>query len=570
MPETRVLPEKRCDLVMKGGITSGVVYPMAVVELAKEYRFECIGGTSAGAIAAVVTAAAEYGRESGGFERIAKLPDELSSTLIEKFHPTPPMRGLFRLMLAVLSGRPSRVFLSWLSGYWQAALGGAVAGFVVLVAFGYMGQSWGFAVLGVLMMALGALVGSVLAVIRQVVRDLPRQDFGLCPGLTQPGTPGEALTDWLCCTIDNVAGLAPGQGPLTIRQLRDRGITVQPVTTDLTSRRPFALPMESNVYAFSRAEFLRLFPEYIVQHMVKHTSPVDAYWKDEKADLFYFDSDDLPAVVLARMSLSFPGLISAIPLHRIDYTFATPAARRCLFSDGGISSNFPVHFFDQFLPHTPTFGISLDDLDVRRVSSDDPTKGRIALPVAAKQGQLLPTRDITGVLSFVMAMFNSAKDWQDSMQSILPGYRERIVKVSLDTHEGGLNLEMPSERINLLTDLGTKAGLEIVARFDLNEHRWRRYLVEIRALDEALRRFAESYDNAHVQPGSLTYAKIATDYQPQSFQKLSQPQRTQLRVKAECIAMAGRMLAELPPVADIEDRMPRSRSHLRNIARMDF
>jgi predicted acylesterase/phospholipase RssA len=68
MPETRVSPKKSCDLVMKGGITSGVVYPMAVVELAKEYRFECIGGTSAGAIAAVVTAAAEYGRESGGFE----------------------------------------------------------------------------------------------------------------------------------------------------------------------------------------------------------------------------------------------------------------------------------------------------------------------------------------------------------------------------------------------------------------------------------------------------------------------------------------------------------------------
>jgi hypothetical protein len=46
MPETRVSPKKSCDLVMKGGITSGVVYPMAVVELAKEYRFECIGGTS--------------------------------------------------------------------------------------------------------------------------------------------------------------------------------------------------------------------------------------------------------------------------------------------------------------------------------------------------------------------------------------------------------------------------------------------------------------------------------------------------------------------------------------------
>jgi predicted acylesterase/phospholipase RssA len=43
---------------MKGGVTSGIVYPLAVCELAKEFRFVNIGGTSAGAIAAAVTAAA--------------------------------------------------------------------------------------------------------------------------------------------------------------------------------------------------------------------------------------------------------------------------------------------------------------------------------------------------------------------------------------------------------------------------------------------------------------------------------------------------------------------------------
>jgi predicted acylesterase/phospholipase RssA len=53
---------KKCDIVMKGGITSGIVYPRAVSRLAREYRFQSIGGTSAGAIAAAVTAAAEYSR----------------------------------------------------------------------------------------------------------------------------------------------------------------------------------------------------------------------------------------------------------------------------------------------------------------------------------------------------------------------------------------------------------------------------------------------------------------------------------------------------------------------------
>ncbi len=54
-------PEKLCDLVMKGGITSGVVYPLAAYELSKAFRFKNIDGTSAGAIAAVATAAAELG-----------------------------------------------------------------------------------------------------------------------------------------------------------------------------------------------------------------------------------------------------------------------------------------------------------------------------------------------------------------------------------------------------------------------------------------------------------------------------------------------------------------------------
>ncbi|HEY7819119.1 MAG TPA: patatin-like phospholipase family protein, partial [Vicinamibacteria bacterium] len=59
------LAARKCDIIMKGGITSGIVYPKAVCRLALEYRFRAIGGTSAGAIAAAATAAAEYGRLKG-------------------------------------------------------------------------------------------------------------------------------------------------------------------------------------------------------------------------------------------------------------------------------------------------------------------------------------------------------------------------------------------------------------------------------------------------------------------------------------------------------------------------
>jgi Patatin-like phospholipase len=49
-------PSLDCDIVMKGGITSGVIYPLAVCQLAKTYRLRSVGGASAGAIAAAAAA----------------------------------------------------------------------------------------------------------------------------------------------------------------------------------------------------------------------------------------------------------------------------------------------------------------------------------------------------------------------------------------------------------------------------------------------------------------------------------------------------------------------------------
>ena len=77
---------KKCDIVMKGGVTSGIVYPRAVAQLAREYRLQSIGGTSAGAIAAAVTAAAEYRRRKGQivFEELYQTPSWLGKPCQEK------------------------------------------------------------------------------------------------------------------------------------------------------------------------------------------------------------------------------------------------------------------------------------------------------------------------------------------------------------------------------------------------------------------------------------------------------------------------------------------------------
>ncbi|KAG1385865.1 hypothetical protein G6F59_017159 [Rhizopus arrhizus] len=91
------------------------------------------------------------------------------------------------------------------------------------------------------------------------------------------------------------------------------------------------------------------------------------------------------------------------------------AFRICWFSDGGISSNFPIHLFDAALPRWPTFAINLvypqHAEDVSHCSSGRqalehavflPTENRhgwqrtyqsIATPLAAAElGRFLATR----------------------------------------------------------------------------------------------------------------------------------------------------------------------------------
>jgi Patatin-like phospholipase len=103
-PEQFAHPTDECDVITKGGITSGVVYPLAVCELAQRYRLRNVGGTSAGAIAAVLAAAAELGRDApgGGFTKLAELPQFLPKNLLSLFQPNRATRPAFEVLLAWL------------------------------------------------------------------------------------------------------------------------------------------------------------------------------------------------------------------------------------------------------------------------------------------------------------------------------------------------------------------------------------------------------------------------------------------------------------------------------------
>ncbi len=109
-----------CDVVMKGGITSGVVYPSAIAELAAKYELRNIGGASAGAIASAGAAAAEYRRQtetipaqkSAGFDRLRGLADELGqpgqqsgphSRLFHLFLPSKQAQPIFSILTRILN-----------------------------------------------------------------------------------------------------------------------------------------------------------------------------------------------------------------------------------------------------------------------------------------------------------------------------------------------------------------------------------------------------------------------------------------------------------------------------------
>jgi len=512
MNELPMSPEKECDIVMKGGITSGVVYPRAVCELAREYRLRSIGGTSAGAIAAGLTAAAELRRQRGsaaGFLALSRLPDLLQKNLTSLFQPAAATRPLFEVLLLWLQPvgvllKVARTMGKVLRFHALAFLGGALAGallFLLLVAAPSAGlRPMPAALVFLLFAGASGLAVAVAAGVVGGIRAIEATSYGLCPGLgTDEKHP--ALTTWLADALDQIAGKQAGEGPLTFGDLwkgatqddpalaeddpAKRAVDLQVMTTNLTHGVPERLPFKSRLFFFAPEELRKLFPEKIVGWMEENPRLPSGHGKSELKipdNLRRLpDPAHLPVVVAARMSLSFPILISAVPLYVVDRIWnretETWDARfaRCWFSDGGIGSNFPVHFFDHLVPARPTFGINLRPFPPGREENKDDQSQNVWFPTRAGQGISPTFTEIKGLFSFLATILDTMQNWVDNTQMRLPGYRDRVVHVHLTDQEGGMNLTMPEEVIKALAERGEAAGRKLATEFDWDSHRWTRY-----------------------------------------------------------------------------------------------
>jgi predicted acylesterase/phospholipase RssA len=563
-----------CDLVLKGGVTSGVVYPKLIARLAERYDLRSIGGTSVGALAAAVAAAAAFRRTSksseDGFAAIGELAEELAeevekgkSRLFTLFQPTRETRRLFGIGEAALNRRGPRHLLGALAmaslkNYWKEVLAGSVPGWAFLLVATIGARStppdfpaamlWIAGIVGAVVLGtVGAVVGAALGISRDVRKHLPPQGFGLCTGLSTGGSGRPALTDWLHQTIQANAGV-PDNRPLTLGDLWagrllddderaayqppvDKAIDLVTITTAATLQRPFRLPFEEREFFFDPLEWAKLFPAQVMDWLVTHE------WSEQHDDIYRFNGhpvthrepgraprkllalpsgQDLPIIVLVRLSLSFPVLMSSVPLYRVDFTrrrigelrrssqrHRPLPAKRVWFTDGGVCSNFPIHLFDAPLPRWPTFGLDLalphPDYPIEHGS----LRNRIYRPEGLDVGaeQYFPNGSQqtrwSSLTEFFSSVFGAAKTYRDHLQSVAPGSRDRIIRIRLLQEEGGLNLNMPADDLRTLSASGRAAAERIISDFagEAPDNAWLKHrVVRLKVLLANLQRYAEKLE----------------------------------------------------------------------------
>jgi len=288
------------------------------------------------------------------------------------------------------------------------------------------------------------------------------------------------------------------------------------------------------------------------------------------------DAPDFPVVLAVRMTLSFPGLISAVPLYMVDYaTSETPV--RCWFSDGGISSNFPIHLFDAPLPLWPTFAIDLlypksDDGDhiapVAGQAEEQSIEASVFLPTENNQGWQRTYQSITrtsaaGELAgFLFGIIATMQNWRDLLQSRAPGHRDRIVHISLSGVEGGMNLNMPQPVLNRIASKGAAAG-NLLKSFSFENHYWIRWRILASALQRHTMGVAASDERQPKIPdyvGAYQLVKANPADAP-SYKFSSQEKRDEAQKLFGQLVAKGKEWEDLGP--DLSQESPRPLPQMR-------
>ncbi|SDT15340.1 Patatin-like phospholipase [Friedmanniella luteola] len=336
------------------------------------------------------------------------------------------------------------------------------------------------------------------------------------------------LVDWLDRCLRELAGTsevlrfghlwdaryaAAGERPAALAAALDRAgaepdhrmVNLELMASELVHRVPyrFPLPPGGEQLYVSRGELTGVFPADVVDALT--AGPPLRGGRDLDSGALLGDlhplpaAADLPVVFAVRISLAFPGLFEALHLYRAAAPVAVrddfggalrhtgtrlryPAGpadgpgstwvQELWFTDGGVTSNFPIHFFDSVLPRWPTVGINLG-AHPRGFGHQD-----VYLPSDQQASHGVPAPMGAGLLGFLAAVVDTARTWRDTAQTFLPASKGRVAWVRQRPDEGGSNLFMPRDRIAALALRGAVAGARLRRRFAADgqwqRHQWLR------------------------------------------------------------------------------------------------
>ena len=121
------------------------------------------------------------------------------------------------------------------------------------------------------------------------------------------------------------------------------------------------------------------------------------------------------------------------------------------------------------------------------------------------------------------ALVTTMQTWQDQMQLVMPGFRDRIVHVSHRAEEGGLNLNMDPNIIAVLADSGIQAANELIRAFAegggiANPNAWDNHRrIRVRSLLSLIQQGLEAIANGLGQPSHPGWDEMVVNPDPPSY-----------------------------------------------------
>lgn len=654
--------DQYCDVVLKGGVVDGVIYPGVLIELARKFRFQSVAGTSVGAIAAGLTAASEYARRFGfntGFDEVLRnVPEELAkpspnvrgqTKIRSLFQPEERLQRFFNFIVDIISSSPrewhKKIPLTVLKFYWWPLLIFFVFGLLfTLFAIvggpeqlrGPMPKTVGANFLLIVQLVLSfayaiaaSAVGLILVWLLEFCQLVKQPGFGFCSGLSIDGGKTEGLTDWLHRGIQG-ASRRPLHSPLTFQDLwdaplgpndengrrRPKSIDLRMMATCVSHGRPYEFPLEDRSVRlfFNLKEWEPYFPKTVIDHL---RANCDRYTQDSveyvqggistdtivkptqnenlavsphpgdpanTSDFFEMPRGKLPILVAIRLSMNFPILFQAVPTYAIDHErwnvnlkeTPKPSFRQAWFTDGGVTSNFPMHIFDKPVPSWPTFGIYLADKYRKQGKEYAPYRiTELHSGGRSEKWRLIGQHDdvsrvrrkSSGFMDYVLSLVSTGKDWADNANLRMPGIRDRVVTIFTGgMTSGGLNLNISKPAIWTLAYVrGTQAGVALANKFsDITpkfnaplvgsaawmDHRWVRFNTYLTAIKSHLEGFSKTVNQSFATSPLRTQIDQAKTEPPLQCRDEYESTLTDMQAKALKNAVAALETLEQALCAD--------------------